>query len=340
MVARLTRRSTLVGTAAVLATPWIAKADDAKIRFTAGWSFQGNHSYMLRALQAGYFKEEGVDVTVSRGFGSARTPVDIAAGVFDLGFSEVITALKFISENPSSDVVIVAILDDSNQAAMTVRADGPIKTAKDIEGHTLGSPEADAGRQLFPVYAKFAGIDVKKVTWVTIAPELRESLLVQKRVDGITGNASSTVFNLKRLGIDIPQQKIFSYREGGLNLYQGCYVASRKFAEQNSSAMKKALSGLLRAYVEYVRDPTESIKVLKSVEPLTDVALETERVKFLKDFMPIGKTMREHGISAVEPDRLDLCISTTEEVYNLPKRLTKERVYTDAYLPPEKVRTV
>lgn len=338
----LTRRSALIGMAAVLGTPWVAKGQNslAKIRFTAGWSFTGIHSYMLRAQHSGFFKQEGVDVTVSRGFGSARTPVDIAAGIFDLGFSEVTSALKFIAENPSSDMVIVAILDDTNQAAMTVLADGPVKTPKEIEGRTLAAPDSDAGRLLFPIYARFAGIDVKKVNWVSIAPELREPLLVQKRVDGITGNVSSTVFNLKKLGIDIPKQRIFSYREGGLNLYQGCYVASRKFAEQNPVAMKKALTGLFRAYVEYWRDPTEALKVLKTVEPLTDLPLETDRVAFLKNFMPIGKTMKEHGISAIEPARLELCIHTVEEIYNLPNRLNKDRVFTNAYLPPEDVRKV
>lgn len=337
----LTRRSALMGGAAVVASPWIARAQTGPtIRLTTGWTFQGNHSYMLHADRAGYFKQAGVNVTVSRGFGSARTPVDIAGGVFELGFSDVPSVVKFVAENPSADVVIVAILEDTTQTAMTVLADGPVKKPKDIEGHSLAAPESDLGRLLFPSYAKLAGIDVSKVTWISVAPELREPTLVQKRAVGITGNPSATALNLKRIGVDFPQQRIFFYRDAGLDLFSSCFVASRKFAESNPAAMKAALAGLLRAYVEYYRDPTEALKTLVAVEPLTDVKVETERVAYLKTLLPIGKYMKEHGISSVEPARLENCVRAIEAAYNLKTNLPLARVYSDAYLPPPAQRTV
>lgn len=342
MIAKLTRRNAILGGAFALASPAVLRAQGAmpKVRFCAGWSFAGNQSYMLRAQHSGFFKQEGVDVTVSRGFGSSRLPVDIAGGIFDIGAGEMSATLKFLAENPDADVMVVAILEDTNQMSMTVLADGPVKTPKDIEGKSLAAPEADVGRQLFPAYAKFAGIDPKKVTWVSVAPELREPMLVQKRVAGITGNTSSTALNLKRLGVDLPKQKIFYYREAGFDLYSNCYVASRKFAEKNPEALKATLRGLFRAYLEYYRDPTEAIKVLATVEPLTDVKVETERVAFLKSILPLGKAMKEQGISTVDPARLEMCIRTVEEAYGLPPKLTKERVYNGAFLPPSNLRMV
>lgn len=342
MTSLLTRRGALLGGAGIIAAPWVARGQETlpKVRFTAGWSFQGGQSYMLRAAHAGYFKDAGVDVSISRGFGSGRLPVDIAGGVFDLGAGEMSATLKFMAENPDSDLVIVAILEDTNQVAMTVLADGPIKKPKDIEGNTLAAPESDVGRQLFPAYAKFAGIDASKITWVSVAPELREPMLVQKRATGVTGNASSTALSLKRIGIDLPQQRIFFYRDAGLDLYLNCYVASRKFAERNPQALKAALAGLFRAYVEFYRDPADSLKVLATAEPLTDLKIESERVAFLKQILPLGKGMKEKGISAVDPERLSLCITTIEEAYGLPKRLSPERVYTDAYLPPATQRMI
>jgi NitT/TauT family transport system substrate-binding protein len=331
----------LAGGAAAIAAPWIARAQQRPtIRLTTGWTFQGNHSYMLHAQRAGYFAAAGVNVAISRGFGSARTPVDIAGGVFELGFGDVPSVVKFVSENPNADVIIVAILEDTTQTAMTVLADGPIKQPKDIEGHSLAAPESDLGRLLFPFYAKLAGIDASKVTWISVAPELREPTLVQKRATGITGNPSATALNLKRIGVDLPQQRIFFYRDAGLNLFSSCFVASRKFAEREPAAMKAALAGLFRAYVEYYRDPTEALKTLVAVEPLTDVKVETERVAYLKSLLPIGKYMKENGISAIEPASLEACIRTIEGAYSLSTKLPLERVYTDAYLPPASQRMV
>src|SRR4051794_229305 len=161
MATPLTRRSALVGAAAVLAAPSVGQAQQkTTVRLTAGWTFQGTHSYMLHAQRAGYFAQAGVNVTVSRGFGSPRVPVDIASGVFDLGFTDVASVVKFLGDNPNADVIIVAILEDTTQTAMTVLADGPIKKPKDIEDHSLAAPDTDLGRLLFPSYAKLAGIDV------------------------------------------------------------------------------------------------------------------------------------------------------------------------------------
>jgi NitT/TauT family transport system substrate-binding protein len=260
--------------------------------------------------------------------------------VFDLGFSDVASVVKFISGNPNADVIIVAILEDTTQTAMTVLADGPIKKPKDIEGHSLAAPESDLGRLLFPAYAKLAGIDAAKVTWISIAPELREPTLVQKRAMGITGNPSATALNLKRIGVDLPQQRIFFYRDAGLDLFSSCFVASRKFCEQHPDAMKAALAGLLRAYVEYYRDPTEALKTLVAVEPLTDLKVETQRVAYLKTLLPLSKYMKEHGVSAIEPARLEACLRLVEAAYSLPTKLPIDRIYTDAYLPPADQRMV
>ncbi len=337
-----TRRSLTLGLGGLLAAPAIVRAQSAlpKARFTAGWTFQGNQSYMLRAKAAGYFREAGVDVDVSRGFGSGRVPVDIAGGVFDLGAGEMSATLKFMAENPDSDLIVVAILDDTNQMAMAVRADGPIKSPRDIEGGALAAPDFDVGRQLFPAFARMAGVDAGKIAWQSVSLELREPMLVQKRVDGITGNASSMVPNLKRLGLDTSQQRLFFYRDAGLDLYSNCFVASRRFAQNNPAALKAALAGLFRAYVDFYRDPTESLKTLQALEPLTDVAVETERVALLKKVLPLGKKMKLEGVSAVDPERLEFCIRTIEDSYGLPKRLTRERVYTDAFLPPPDLRMI
>ena len=113
---------------------------------------------------------------------------------------------------------MIAILQDTNQIAITVRADSPLTKVKDLEGATIAAPDFDIGRQLFPPFARAAGIDVGKVTWISVAPELREPTLAQKRADGITGIRSATAMNLKRIGIDLPQQRIFFYCDSGLDL--------------------------------------------------------------------------------------------------------------------------
>lgn len=224
--------------------------------------------------------------------------------------------------------------------SLTVLADSPIKTPKDLEGRTLAANETDNGRVQFPVYARSAGIDLAKVKWTSVAPELKEPMLVQKRVDGITGNTTTVAMNLKRLGVDLPKQRIFFYRNSGLDTYSSCFIASRRVAEQNPQAMKGCVAALYRGLVEYYRDPMPALKVLATVEPLTDVKIEHERIELHKKVAPFTDLWLKSGVSSIDPARLETTIRTAEQVYNLPKGITKEQVYTDAYLPPASKRMI
>jgi NitT/TauT family transport system substrate-binding protein len=343
MTLRLTRRSVVIGTGAgLLATPYLARGQAAlpKVRLTTGFALQGTHSYMLRAQKMGYARELGADLVVSRGFGSGRVPIDISGGIFDMGYNDMSTSLRFMAENPGADLIVVAILQDTNQISITVRADGPIATVKDLEGRTIAAPDFDIGRQLFPPFARGAGLDIGKVKWLSVALELREPMLVQNRADGISGQASSTALSLKRLGMDLPQQRIFLYRDSGFDAYSECFVASRKFVERNPQAIKATLAGLFRAYVEYYHDPKESLQVLKEVEPLTDVAIEAERITFQRKMLPLGELMKKQGLSTVDPKRLESSIRMIEDAFGMPRRLSNDQVYTDAYLPPPSARMV
>ena len=343
MTHRLTRRSVVIGAGAgLLAAPYVARGQSAltRVRLTTGFALQGTHSYMLRAQKLGYARELGADLVVSRGFGSGRVPIDISSGTFDMAYNDMSTSLRFMAENPGADLLVIAILQDTNQIAITVRADSPLTKVKDLEGATIAAPDFDIGRQLFPPFARAAGLDRTKVKWLSVALELREPMLVQKRADGISGQASSIALSLKRLGLDLPQQRIFLYRDSGFDAYSECFVASRKFVERNPQAIKATLAALFRAYVEYYHDPKESLQVLKEVEPLTDVGIEAERIAFQRKMLPLGELMKKHGLSTVDPKRLDSSIKMIEEAFGQPHRLSSGDVYTDAYLPPASRRMV
>ena len=94
------------------------------------------------------------------------------------------------------------------------------------------------------------------------------------------------------------------------------------------------MKALYRSLIYANANRAESIAVLKKVEPLTDVAIETERQAIAFDEHMISDHVTKNGLSVVDPARLERVLRTIESAYNLPPKLTPERVYTDAYLPP------
>jgi NitT/TauT family transport system substrate-binding protein len=333
----MTRRHWLQASAAApfLGLPLRAAAQaPSRMRFTLDWARQGPNAYVDMGRLKGFFRDAGVDVTVDRGFGSGRVPTDVAAGAYDMGQADIGPVIKFMAENPSADLVIVGIWGDRSLMSVTVRADGPIRVPKDLEGKTLAAPDSDAGRQIFPAFARAAGIDPARIGWLTVSSELREPMLVQRRADGITGAFTSTGMSLKALGMDLPQQRVMFYRDHGVELLGYCYLTTQRYLAANPAAVRGALAALYRSLIHANRNRAESIAALRTVEPLTDVAIETERQAIAFDQHMISDHVMQNGLSVVDPARLERVLRTIEGAYGLPPSLTPARVYTDAFLPP------
>src|SRR3989442_284040 len=63
------------------------------VRFTLDFMPDGFHSPYYVALEKGFFTEEGLNVKISRGYGSGDTVLKLAAGQYDIGLAAIGTLI-------------------------------------------------------------------------------------------------------------------------------------------------------------------------------------------------------------------------------------------------------
>ena len=90
-------RVAIVGSVLGLAWSQIAVAADS-VTFITDFGFNGRHAYYYVALDKGYYKAAGLDVTIARGQGSTDAVKQVASGTAQIGFADT-SAVIFAKAN-------------------------------------------------------------------------------------------------------------------------------------------------------------------------------------------------------------------------------------------------
>ncbi len=303
------------------------------VKFALDFTIQGPQGMFLLANDKGYLQQEGIAMTIDRGFGSGDTVQKVAAGTYEMGFGDINSAIEFNARNPGKEVIGVAMIYNTPpHAVMAVKGKG-INSPKDLEGKTLAAPAGDAARRLFPVYAKAVGIDATKVNFINVDAALREPLLARGQTDAITGFEFTSVLNLKAAKIEEDDLNIFMYSDYIKNLYGNAVITTKEFATKNPETVKAVLRAFTKSWKDTIAKPDDAIASVMKRDGLLNASLEKERlIRVLKRNIYV-RDVELFGFGAVRKDRLTGTIKLISEAFGLPVKLTADNVFSDKYLP-------
>ncbi|MBX9749600.1 MAG: ABC transporter substrate-binding protein [Roseococcus sp.] len=253
----LSRRSALVaGTAIIgspLAAPNVARAQ-AALRLTLPWLAQGSTAYAFIAREMGAFSRRGLNVEVTRGFGSVAAAQALAQGQFDyaiIGAGPMILAAA--RELP---VVGMATVNYDMTMGVAIRADSPIRTAKDLEGKRIGAVPTSAEFPFWPAFARRAGINLSTVTIQQMDNRVLERSLIDRQVDAITAIGSSTIPVMQAQNA---AHRFIPYSSAGLNFYANVICTRAEVLRDRAAQAEAITDALLEAAALQLREPERAL---------------------------------------------------------------------------------
>src|SRR5256714_2545860 len=192
------RLKTVIGALAVLAaSSSLVPAQDA-VSLRLNWYLGGLHVPFYYGKERGFYKEEGIDLTINEGRGSANTVQVVAAGSDTFGLADsssvVATAAK------GAEVRSVMSLLNSTGFSVVSLASAGIKTPKDLEGKKLAVSPGDPLGQLFRALAAHNKLDMSKISFVQVDPAAKVVAVLEKRVDWLLRGADRQVFLIQDQG--------------------------------------------------------------------------------------------------------------------------------------------
>jgi len=333
-----TRRSLITRLTAAGALCWSALSPMSvhaatPIKFQLDWRFEGPSALFLYPAAKGYFTQAGLDVSIDAGSGSGGTVTRVASGTYDMGFADMAALMEFHANNPDAPnkpVAVMMVYNNTPAAVLALKSSG-IKSPADLAGKKLGAPVFDAGRKAWPIFAK--ANKVGPVTWVSMDPPLRETMLVRGDVDAITGFSFTSLLNLEARGAKAGDVVIMPYPQFGVKLYGNAIIASPKFLKEKPEAVKAFLKAFAKGAREVLANPDAGLATVKARDGIINVDLEKRRLVMAIDQVVNSPDARAEGFGQVKLPRLSLMASQVADAYNTKTRVNPDAVWTPAYLP-------
>jgi NitT/TauT family transport system substrate-binding protein len=253
---------------AVAAPP--ARGDD-KVRFQTDWIPSGEHAMYYGGWQKGIFAAEGIDVTITRGYGSGDTVTKLAANAFDFGVADM-AAVMTARARQNVPVKTIAIVYTQSPHSLFVLKSSGITSFKGLEGKRIGITPGNSHKFYFPKVAERAGTDPSKITWVNMDGAAMAAQLIAKNLDAAPFYSIHHYYQNKAAKAAGEEIVVLPFVEVGFKIFAATIVATDKTIAEKPDLTKRFLRAVKKSF-EFARDnPEETCKL--HIEKIPEVALD------------------------------------------------------------------
>lgn len=314
----------LVTAGSLLASP--VSAQEA-VGFRLNWYLSGWMAPFYYGAQEGYYKAEGIDVTLHEGRGSGVTIQLIGAKTDMFGFADSSTMMVAVTKDVP--VRSVASILNVNDAGVISLAGKGITSVKDLEGKRIATMPGDSTTATFPALLAIHKIDRAKVTLVQVDPTAKPLAVMEGRADALLGGVSDQPFVIQAKGFKTEQT---TFAQLGVSLLGFSLITHNDLIKEKPDLVKRFVRATSKSW-EYARaNPEKVMPSLKKVKSDFDTDHGLGQLKVMIALMDTPNTKgKPAGYHAVQD--WDANLKLLKEYRDLQTNLQPTAFFTNDFIP-------
>jgi NitT/TauT family transport system substrate-binding protein len=327
------KRMMAAAVALSLAAP-AAIAQERDVKFVLDFISLGRHAPWYVALGKGYYKEEGLNVTIMPSKGTADAIRTVVTGAAEFGFID-IPSLVAAGASGSPIKIVAANYQKPPYCIFSIDNGANIDSAKKLVNIELGSSSASFLPKIWQAVMEMNGIDSKTMKIVNIDPPARVPMLAARKV------ASIDLFLMSEPAIKraIPDGKPVCLFAGdlGLEIYANSIGVHEDFLKKDPETVKKFVRASLRGWKYTLDNPADAAKVQLEYVKALDPQIVVEEIEILKR-IAVTPEVQKNGYGSMTLDRMKKTVDFINNNIEAPGgKLTAEQIYAPGFLPEKPI---
>jgi NitT/TauT family transport system substrate-binding protein len=309
---------------AALSASQVQAADNVSLRLN--FQIYGFHSIFYIGQDKGFYKEEGINLSIGEGQGSVRTVQTVGAKSDTFGVSDGASVIL----GAAAGAPITAFMGVMNQSpfAIITRADSDITTLKQLEGKTIAATTGEAGLAIFPAIVQANKLKDDDFKFLRVDGATKVVALLEKRVDAMLGGLENQTFIIEQRGTPV---KTINYKDVGVNTVGLVIHGHNETLTKNPDLVKRFIRATQKSIAYAEKNPDEALLSVFKVKP--DLDKEMARKQLLVSIPLIrADNAADKPIGWMDPAAWALTLDLMKQYRELKTDRPATSFYTNQYV--------
>jgi NitT/TauT family transport system substrate-binding protein len=298
-----------------------------KVSYLTGVNIQGRESYVYVAMEKGYFKEAGFEVDVKPGAGTVKNLQLLQGGQADFAVLDITGALIEYGKGTFKDFSIISAIQQRNLACLMALEGTGVAGPKDLEGKKIAYIPGGIVRTLFDTYARLAGVDATKVTWVNMPAQQMPQGLAAGSIDVATqfvvgkGFVESVAKGKKAV--------VLPYSDYLVDLYGNGVGVTNKALKDDPDRVRRFNEALLKGLAYGIENPQEAGQIYAKYQKAQPPKAAGGEMALMAPYVKSSSGQ----VGALDENRMARNIAILQGAGVIPTAFQPKEVISFDYLP-------
>jgi NitT/TauT family transport system substrate-binding protein len=325
----------VVALAAHSMIPAAGIAQERDLKFTLDFIPLGRHAPWYVALAKGYYKEEGLNVSIASARGTADSIRSLDSGAADVGFIDIPSLVAAGADNSSIRMVAVNY-QLPPYSVFSINPGANITRPQDMVGKEFSAGNASLIPRIHQAFMKQNGLDPSTLKIVNLDPGSLVAALAARRIQSI-GLFAMSETAIKR-AVQDGEVKHMLLADHGLDIYANGIGVRDDFLAKNPDSVRRFARASLRGWKDALANPEEAAQLQAQMVKTLNPTMIAEELQVVRRLAVVPDTQK-NGLGWIDRDKLKRTVDfVNANIEVAGRRFSADDIYRDGYLPQEAIR--